>query len=132
MANPPPITNPTPSTHVSSLPPSNGRQEGKGWEKTVGAFNITTKIDKLVGSVTVPTVAEDLIGPMASLEITTEKGRIRAYIQDGKEYQYIEATPGNPGRIRGHLLWSGGYYQFRLEAADGEAENVIYHVWRSR
>ncbi len=126
----PAVTNPSPSVHVTDLPPSNGRAKDAVQQK-VGHFDITTRFGTVTGSVTVSTIKQDLLGPTVNLEISTEQGRVRAYIMDGKEYRYIEATPGNPARTRGDLIYGGGYWMFRLEAADGEAKGVTYHVWRS-
>jgi len=129
--NPPPITNPTPSVHVDELPPSNGRGKDTVQEKK-GSFNVTQRYGTLTGTITVSTIKQDILGATANLEVTTEQGKVQAYIEDGKGYQYVEASPGNPARIRGNLIYGGGWYLFRLEAVDGEAKGVTYHVWRSK
>jgi hypothetical protein len=129
--NPPAVTDPSPSVHVPELPPSNGRGKDTVQEKA-GALNITTRFGSLTGTITVSTIKQDLVGPTVNLEISTEQGRVRAYLVDGKEYRYIEASPGKPARTRGDLIYGGGYWLFRLEAVDGEATGVTYHVWRSK
>ncbi|HKA86193.1 MAG TPA: hypothetical protein VKE22_00955 [Haliangiales bacterium] len=126
----PTVTNLSPSVHVSELPPSNGRAKDAVQQK-VGHLDITTRFGSLTGSVTVSTIKQDLLGPTVNLEISTERGRVRAYLMDGKEYRYIEAAPGSPAQTRGDLIYGGGYWLFRLEAVDGEAAGVTYHVWRS-
>jgi hypothetical protein len=127
-----PIMNSSPSTGVDKLPPQNGRGEG-GTHKSDGYFNFSGRYEKLTGTIIVRTVPTDILGSKANLEISTEQGRVRAYVSDasGKKFYYIEATPGKPATATVDLIVQGDNYTFRLEAADGEARGVTYHVWRS-
>jgi hypothetical protein len=129
--NPPPVTNPSPSVHVDQLPPAKGKaKDEKG--SSAGNFNFSGRIGTLTGAIVMSTVEQDLMGPTANVEISVEKGKARAYIADGKGYQYIEATPGKPARIRGDLWYAGGWFVWRLEAVDGDAQGVSYRAWRSK
>jgi hypothetical protein len=128
--SPPPITDPTPSVHVPDVPKSDGRGKN-AWQEKNGFYNISGRFETLTGSITMTTIKQDNLGPVANLEITVEKGRVRAYIRDGEEYQYVEATPGKPARIRGDFIYAGGWWSIRLQAVDGDAAGVGYHAWRS-
>lgn len=124
--------NSSPSTFVDKLPPQNGKGEG-GRHESSGFFNFSGRYDKLNGCIIMRTIDVDILGRTANLKISVEQGKIRAYVGDpsGKEFRYIEATPGNPAQTRSDLIVQGGIYTFRLEAVDGEARGVSYHVWRS-
>ncbi|HKA91583.1 MAG TPA: hypothetical protein VKE22_28165 [Haliangiales bacterium] len=126
------IMNSSPSTFVDKLPPQNGKGEG-GRHESSGFFNFSGRYDKLNGCIIMRTIDVDILGRTANLKISVEQGKIRAYVGDpsGKEFRYIEATPGNPAQTRSDLIVQGGIYTFRLEAVDGEARGVSYHVWRS-
>jgi hypothetical protein len=127
-----PIMNSSPFTTVDKLPPQSGRGEG-GAHHSEGYFNFSGRYEKLTGVIIVRTVPTDILGTKANLEISTEQGRVRAYVSDasGKVFRYIEATPGKPAQATVDLIVQGDNYTFRLEAADGEAKGVTYHVWRS-
>ncbi len=131
MPTPPPITDPTPATHVDTLPESEGKGKTSRQEK-IGAFDIKTNFETLTGTITVSTIKQDVVGAKVSLELTSEKGRVRAYLLDGKGYQYVEASPGSPARIRADAIYGGGYYLYVLQAVDGEASGVVTHVWRNK
>ena len=126
-----PVTDPSPTLQVGKLPKENGKMTGKVARQD-GHFNFSGTIATLTGAVGMATIEQDLLGPTANLEISVEQGKIRAYLRDSQGYRYIEATPGNPARTRGDLVYSGGTWWWTLEAVDGEARGVTYHCWRSK
>ena len=126
---PPPVTDPSPTVHVSALPPGGGTQEDT-WASTAANFDNQGGIGRLTGGLNVHVIEDDGWGGVANLEISVEKGTLRAYLADGDGYRYIEAVPGAPARTRGVLIYMGGILVFRLQAVDGEAGGVKYHVWR--
>jgi hypothetical protein len=126
---PPPITDPSPSVYVSDLPPGNSKVRDTV-SSTAHSFNNSGRYGGLVGGINVKVIEDDRWGEVANLEIAVEEGRIRAYIKDGDGYRYIEATPDNPARIKGPLIWMAGWLVFRLQSVEGEAIGAAYHVWR--
>jgi len=127
--NPPPITTLSPSVHVSDLPARKGRGTDTT-EKTSGVFNQEMRQGTLTGVISVSVAEQDLNGATANVTLSSEEGRVRLYLLDGKGYRYIEASPGSPAQTRGDLRYAGGSWWYTLEAVDGEAKGVTAHVWR--
>jgi len=129
MAHLPPITTSSPTVQVSELPAPHGKGKDTS-EKTFGSFDQEAHWGSLNGAISVSVAPQDLNGPTSNVTLDVGQGRVRLYLQDGKGYRYIEATPGNPAQTRGDLMYAGGSWWYTLEAVDGEAKGITAHVWR--
>jgi len=127
--NPPPITTLSPSVHVSDLPAPHGKGKDTSGSSD-GVFNKEMRFGTLTGAISVSVAEQDLNGATANVTLNSEQGRVRLYLQDGKGYRYVEASPGKPAQTRGDLMYAGGWWWYTLEAVDGEARGVVSHVWR--
>ncbi len=136
----PDITNPSPTTWVERLPDVKGKVKG-GVEDIVKGlmgnglmyyvFDYKIHGVFLTGSVWI-TICEQSSNyqGIANYEIAVDQGKVRLYFADEKSgYRYIEATPGRPAQVRGWMLHYDPY-RIVLEAVDGDATGLMYHIWR--
>jgi hypothetical protein len=118
--------------YVARLPPADGKGSG-GVHKTKGvpkSFDHSGRYASLTGAVWMRVIEPRVYGPQATVEISVEQGRARAYLAEGNDrYKYVEATPGKPARMVGDMVLLG-VYRFMLEAVGGEAKGVSYRIWR--
>jgi len=114
---------------VSDLPAPHGKSKDTS-ATTFGSFDAEDRWGTLTGAVSVSVAEQDLNGALSNVTLTSEHGRVRLYLQDGKGYRYIEATPGKPAQTRGDLMYAGGDWWYTIQAVDGEARGVVSHVWR--
>jgi hypothetical protein len=133
---PPPVTELSPQVPVDELPNDDGKYtgqsvgpgEGGGWLNRVGSWEtLTGTLGSTIGD------WQDIIGDNASMVLTVDEGRVRGYLKNEsdkkKGYHYVEATPGHPAQTRGYLMYGGGKLYIKLQAVDGVAKGVRYHVW---
>jgi hypothetical protein len=118
--------------YVARLPSAGGKGSG-GVHKTKGvpkSFDHSGRYESLTGAIWIRIVEPRVYGPQATVEISVEQGRARAYLAEGNDrYKYVDATPGKPARMGGDMVLLG-VYRFMLEAVDGEARGVSYRIWR--
>jgi hypothetical protein len=118
--------------YVDALPPAKGKGTG-GVHKTKGvpkSFDHSGRYDSLTGAIWMRIIEPRVYGPEATVEISVEEGRARAYLAEGNHrYKYVEATPGRPARMQGDMVLLQ-VYRFMLEAVGGEARGVSYRIWR--
>lgn len=118
--------------YVTRLPSADGKGSG-GVHKTKGvprSFDHSGRYESLTGAIWMRIIEPRVYGPQATVEISVEQGRARAYLAQGNDrYKYVEATPGKPARMAGDMILLG-VYRFMLEAVDGEAKGVSYRIWR--
>jgi hypothetical protein len=117
---------------VAKLPSADGKGSG-GVHKTKGvpkSFDHSGRYESLTGAIWMRIVEPRVYGPQATVEISVEHGRARAYLAEGNDrYKYVDATPGKPAKMAGDMVLLG-VYRFMLEAVDGEARGVSYRIWR--
>ncbi len=123
---------PTAVHYVTGLPSADGKGTG-GVHHTKGvpqAFDHRGRYESLTGAIWMRVIEPRVYGPKATVEISVEQGRARAYLAEGNDrYQYVEATPGKPARMAGDMVLLH-VYRFMLEAVGGEARGVSYRIWR--
>jgi hypothetical protein len=117
---------------VRSLPSAGGKGSG-GVHQTKGvsqSFDHSGRYASLTSAIWMHVIEPGVFGPRATVEISVEQGRARAYLREGNDrYKYVEATPGKPARLEGDMMLLR-VYRFMLEAVDGEAKGVSYRIWR--
>lgn len=139
-----------PNNWVPALPPRKGKMSNvkmvsqdpsSTWHGTIATLEGAALIQPLVGSTT---YAGD-----RTVELTVNKGRVRAFVQyypksdaffktpDG--FLFAEAEPGKPGSVTGRLQDLTGRaptniqdkpweYQIVLESLDGEAQAITFQI----
>lgn len=133
------------SVTVTDLPPLTGKghygpSTQSGGTQDVTKFDAFGTYDGLTGAVYVTAFETTTSNDRAKLEVSVESGRVRGYLALGNPalvhmstdqggYRYVEATPGHPVKVTGELVYRKGYGCV-LEAVDGEATGVKYHMWR--
>jgi len=123
---------------VPALPKADGKVSGKGPHSVAGtlltstAFSASGVYDTLSGAKMVRVVKAESADPTVDAELSVDKGRVRLYLEeaDRKNFRFIEATPGQPARLRGRMVFDIGQYGTLLESVDGTAEMVRYKLFR--
>lgn len=136
---PPPVTEPSPQVRVEELPKGDFKVTGKQWvgRGEGGGFMNRQGFYEALSGTTGETIRqwEDYIGNNASLVISVEEGKVRGYLQNNASdkakggYHYVEATPGKPAQTVGYLMYGGGQLYIKVQAVDGVAKGVRFHVW---
>lgn len=127
------------TTLVRELPKGGGKATGKGPHFQGGSLTTTTpfersgRYDSLTGAYAMLMLKAESADPTADAEVSVEQGRVRVYLEDQsrKGYRYAEATPGQPARFTGRLLYHTGYFGIMLESVDGMAQGIRYRVTRT-
>lgn len=127
------------TTLVSELPKGGGKTTGKGPHFQRGSLTTTTpfersgRYDSLIGAYAMLMLKAESADPTADAEVSVEQGRVRIYLEDQsrKGYRYAEATPGQPARFTGRLIYHTGYFGIMLESVDGGAQGIRYRVTRA-
>ncbi|MBL9009333.1 MAG: hypothetical protein JNJ46_34045 [Myxococcales bacterium] len=128
----------SPGGLVPALPKADGKVSGKGPHSVAGtlvtstAFSASGVYDTLSGAKMVRVVKAESADPTVDAELSVEKGRVRLYLEeaDRKNFRFVEATPGQPARLRGRMVFDIGQYGTLLESVDGTAEMVRYKLFR--
>lgn len=131
---------------VTALPALNGSAGNdrsdmqRGGTENVRDFDTLGKIPTLKGAIYVRAYNTSPSSNAAAFEISVDKGHVRGYLaignaaavhksEDQGGYRYVDATAGHPAKLTGELIVHGSYGCV-LEAVDGDATNVQYHMWR--
>jgi len=123
---------------VPTLPKADGSVTGKGPHSVAGSlvtntpFTASGVYDTLTGAKMLRLVKAESADPTVDAEVSVEQGRVRLYLEeaDRKNFRYVEATPGQPARLRGRMVFDIGQYGTLLESVDGTAEMVRYKLFR--
>jgi hypothetical protein len=136
---------PHPANWVEA-PPRKGKAGSGSQEGFVqgGSYSVKGTVATLTGAIDnarIPGTSVSGGAGNSTVEISVEKGRVRAYLQyvppstsfatwvDG--YVYAEAEPGKPGSVKGILPAFGtDSYSLVIESVDGEATGIKFHVFR--
>lgn len=123
---------------VPALPKADGNVTGKGPHSVAGtlltstAFSASGVYDTLTGAKMVRVVKAESADPTVDAEISVEQGRVRLYLEeaDRKNFRFVEASPGQPARLRGRMVFDIGQYGTLLQSMDGTAHTVRYKLFR--
>lgn len=124
---------------VPALPKADGKVTGKGPHSVAGTLTTSTPFtasgvyDTLSGAKMVRLIKAESVDPTVDAEVSVEQGRVRLYLEeaDRKNFRFIEATPGQPAKARGRMVFDFGQYGTLLESVDGTASNVRYKLSRT-
>jgi hypothetical protein len=118
---------------VRQLPRANGKGAGGVHEGggVPAKFEFRGRYAALRGAIWMRVIEPRNWGPEATLAIAVEEGRLRGYLGDpgGRGFRYIEATPGAPAQMTGHMILLH-VYRFMLEAVSSDARGASYRIWR--
>ena len=137
-----------PSNWVKQLPRTDGKAGKSSGDGAVGrgSFSYQGTISSFTGAVNnwqIPGTDEPG-GGVCALELSVEKGHVRAYLEylpeNGKflrttdGYVFAEAEPGKPGKAQGFITRLGSSehtnYEMVFESLYGEAQGVKYRIYR--
>jgi hypothetical protein len=124
---------------VPALPKADGSVTGKGPHSVEGTlvtntpFSASGVYDTLTGAKLTRFVKAESADPTVDAEISVEQGRVRLYLEeaDRKNFRFVEATPGQPGRLRGRMVFDIGQYGTLLQSVEGTAQKVRYKLVRA-
>ena len=95
-------------------------------------FRASGLYDTLNGALMLRLLKAESVDATVDAEVSVESGRVRLYLEalDGKQYRYVEASPGKPARLRGRLVYDMGRFGLVLESRAGQGSMVRYRVTR--